>query len=121
MAPPNFPVKYSDIHAQMHYEESCPTEFEIGSVKVIPIPLSHPNSGSGYKFTEDGHSFIFLTDLIRAMLLGKVGDGVFQTIVMSKFRTLGSWDLVFITIFMSNLLLLPAPIAGAGISQIILD
>ena len=62
MAPPNFPVKYSDIRAQMHYEESCPTEFEIGSVQVIPIPLSHPNSGSGYKFTEDGHSFIFLTD-----------------------------------------------------------
>ena len=62
MAPPNFPVKYTDIRAQMHYEVSCPTEFEIGSVKIVPIPLSHPNSGSGYKFIEDGKSFVFLTD-----------------------------------------------------------
>ncbi len=62
MAPPNFPVKYSDIRAQMHYEASCPTEFEIGSMRIIPIPLSHPNSGSGYKFIEDGKSFVFLTD-----------------------------------------------------------
>jgi len=62
MAPPNFPVKYTDIRAQMHYEVSCPTEFEIGSVRIVPIPLSHPNSGSGYKFIEDGKSFVFLTD-----------------------------------------------------------
>ena len=62
MAPPNFPVKYSDIKAELFYEEACPTEFEIGSVKVVPIPISHPNGGSGYKFIEDGKSFVFLTD-----------------------------------------------------------
>ena len=62
MAPPNFPVKYSDIKAQMHYEKACPLEFDIGSVKVTPIPISHPNGGSGYKFDEDGKSFVFLTD-----------------------------------------------------------
>jgi phosphoribosyl 1,2-cyclic phosphodiesterase len=62
MAPPNFPVKYSDIKAKMHYEDACPTEFDIGSVKVVPIPLSHPNSGSGYKFIEGGKTFVFLTD-----------------------------------------------------------
>lgn len=62
MAPPNFPVKYSDIKAELLYEEACPTEFEIGSVKVIPIPISHPNGGSGYKFIEDKKSFVFLTD-----------------------------------------------------------
>lgn len=62
MAPPNFPVKYSDIKARMIYENACPTDFEIGSLKVVPIPLSHPNSGSGYKFTEDGKTFVFLTD-----------------------------------------------------------
>jgi len=37
-------------------------EFEIGSVKVVPIAISHPNGGSGYKFIEDGKSFVFLTD-----------------------------------------------------------
>ena len=62
MAPPNFPVKYADIKAKMTYIEACPTEFEIGSVKVVPIPLSHPNGGSGYKFVENGKTFVFLTD-----------------------------------------------------------
>ena len=62
MAPPNFPVKYSDIAAQLFYPETGPAEFEIGSVRVVPIALSHPNGGSGYKFIEDGKTFIFLTD-----------------------------------------------------------
>ena len=62
MAPPNFPVKYSDLKAEMTYEPACPKTFDIGSVSVTPIPLSHPNGGSGYKFTEDGKSFVFLTD-----------------------------------------------------------
>ncbi len=62
MDPPNFPVRYSDIKANIVYEESCPLRFEIGSVSVVPVPLSHPNKGSGYKFVEDGKSFVFLTD-----------------------------------------------------------
>lgn len=62
MAPPNFPVKYSDLKAKLVYIDACPTEFEIGSVKIIPIPLSHPNNGSGYKFIEDDKTFVFLTD-----------------------------------------------------------
>lgn len=62
MAPPNFPVKYSDIRAELSYEKARPVEFEIGSVKVIPIAISHPNGGSGYKFIEGGKSFVFLTD-----------------------------------------------------------
>ena len=62
MAPPNFPVKYDDVKARMTYESACPQEFDIGSVSVTPIPISHPNGGSGYKFVEDGKSFVFLTD-----------------------------------------------------------
>ncbi len=62
LSPPNFPVKYSDISAKISYREGCPTEFEIGSVTVSPIRLSHPNGGSGYKFEEDGKTFVFLTD-----------------------------------------------------------
>jgi len=62
MAPPNFPVRYSDIKAEITYEDACPAAFEIGSVQITPIPISHPNSGSGYKFVEDGKAFVFLTD-----------------------------------------------------------
>ena len=29
---------------------------------IVPIPISHPNGGSGYKFIENGKSFVFLTD-----------------------------------------------------------
>jgi ribonuclease BN (tRNA processing enzyme) len=83
MAPPNFPVRYSDIKAQMLYERACPSEFEIGSVKVTPIPISHPNGGSGYKFIEDGKSFVFLTD----NELGFVHPGGRQLKEYAKFST----------------------------------
>jgi len=62
MAPPNFPVRYSSVTANIIYEKGYDGEFEIGSVKVIPIPISHPNGGKGYKFVENGKTFIFLTD-----------------------------------------------------------
>ena len=62
MAPPNFPVRFSDLKAKMVYLEGHPEKFDIGSVTVIPIQISHPNSGKGYKFIEDGKTFVFLTD-----------------------------------------------------------
>jgi phosphoribosyl 1,2-cyclic phosphodiesterase len=62
MTPPNFPVKFSGRRAKTIYEDGHPTSFEIGSVTVEPIPLSHPNMGSGYKFIENGKTFVFLTD-----------------------------------------------------------
>ena len=62
MAPPNFPLRYSDISAEIVYEKMNPGTFQIGSVTVIPISLSHPNTGCGYKFVEDGNSFVFMTD-----------------------------------------------------------
>jgi phosphoribosyl 1,2-cyclic phosphodiesterase len=62
MAPPNFPVRYSDLKAKIEYVESNLEQFRIGSVTVIPIQISHPNTGKGYKFVEEGKSFVFLTD-----------------------------------------------------------
>jgi len=62
MAPPNFPVNFEDIKADIHYHEACETRFTINSMTIIPIPLSHPNQGVGYKFVENGKSFVFLTD-----------------------------------------------------------
>ncbi|MGD8293475.1 MAG: MBL fold metallo-hydrolase [Desulfobacterales bacterium] len=62
MAPPNFPVKYADITAQLSYLDDCPMVFQIGSVNIETVALSHPNGGSGYKFTEEGSRFVFLTD-----------------------------------------------------------
>lgn len=62
MTPPNFPVALADVHADLIFHESCAVPFEIGGMRVTPIPLSHPNEGIGYRFEEDGKSFVFLTD-----------------------------------------------------------
>ena len=62
MSSPNFPVSYKDVKARIHFESECPERIKIDSVTVIPIPLSHPNQGNGYKFIEDGKTFVFLTD-----------------------------------------------------------
>lgn len=62
MSPPNFPVEYSEVKARISYTPDCPLNFNIGPISIKPVALSHPNRGSGYKFTENGKDFVFLTD-----------------------------------------------------------
>jgi phosphoribosyl 1,2-cyclic phosphodiesterase len=62
MSPPNFPVNYGDLKARIAYSDSCPDKFQIDSVSIMPIDISHPGGGKGYKFIEDGRSFVFITD-----------------------------------------------------------
>ena len=50
------------LKAEFQFIPECPISFQIGPINVIPITLSHPNKGNGYKFTEDGKVFVFLTD-----------------------------------------------------------
>ncbi|MFA6584681.1 MAG: MBL fold metallo-hydrolase [Elusimicrobiaceae bacterium] len=63
MEPPNFPVPYQAVSASFVEKKIEPKQsFEAGGMKVESVPLSHPNGGSGYKFTENGKTFVFLTD-----------------------------------------------------------
>ncbi|MFH1006622.1 MAG: MBL fold metallo-hydrolase [Candidatus Latescibacterota bacterium] len=63
MSPPNFPVDFRDIKAELTYhQDACEHPFSIKSLEVIPILLNHPNQGIGYKFVEKGKTFVFLTD-----------------------------------------------------------
>jgi phosphoribosyl 1,2-cyclic phosphodiesterase len=62
MTAPYFPVEFHQVPAAISFHETCGDAFEIGSVRITPINLSHPNQGLGYKLTEDGKSFVFLTD-----------------------------------------------------------
>jgi phosphoribosyl 1,2-cyclic phosphodiesterase len=62
MSPPSFPIQIEDIKAEVFYHDSCIGCFAIGPLNVCTINLSHPNQGLGYRFTEDGASFVFLTD-----------------------------------------------------------
>jgi len=62
MAPPYFPVNFESIRAKVSYQDACFKSLKFGSMVITPIALSHPNQGRGYKFEEDGKSFVFLTD-----------------------------------------------------------
>jgi len=62
MNPPFFPVNFESIKATICADEACTKRFFIKSLEVEPILISHPNQGIGYKFIEDGKSFVFLTD-----------------------------------------------------------
>jgi len=62
MAAPYFPVEFSQLQAEFTTQSVCDKAFDIGPVHIEPIQLNHPNRGMGYKFTEDGKSFVFLTD-----------------------------------------------------------
>lgn len=62
MQPPGFPVKFEEISANFDFASVCSVGLDIGGMQVLPIELSHPNYGLGYKFCESGRTFAFLTD-----------------------------------------------------------
>ena len=62
MTSPYFPIEFEDISASIELFESENSHFMIGSIKVDTIALSHPNMGLGYRLSENGKSFVFLTD-----------------------------------------------------------
>jgi phosphoribosyl 1,2-cyclic phosphodiesterase len=62
MARPYFPVDFSTVRASIEFIETCSDPFSIGKVEVRCIPLNHPGGGIAYRLTEDGKSFVFLTD-----------------------------------------------------------
>lgn len=62
MQAPFFPVEFDVIKARFRFD--CP---ELGvhcsqADEIRAIPLNHPNGGYGFKVTEAGKSFVFLTD-----------------------------------------------------------
>lgn len=63
MRAPYFPINRIALQAKLFFHELKSNDhIEVGSIKIKPIPLSHPNGGNGYIFEEDGKKFVFLTD-----------------------------------------------------------
>ena len=62
MTPPNFPLALGDVCANLAFRPACVEPFEIGSMRITPVPLSHPDGGGGYRFEEAGKSCVLLTD-----------------------------------------------------------
>ncbi len=62
MTSPYFPVELDDISANISFLGMGNSSYSIGGVHISTIPISHPNTGVGYRFAEDGKTFVFLTD-----------------------------------------------------------
>ena len=62
MAPPHFPVPARDISAEITTVLCEETSLDVGGLHIETIPLNHPNQGLGFRITENGKSFVFLTD-----------------------------------------------------------
>jgi phosphoribosyl 1,2-cyclic phosphodiesterase len=62
MEQPFFPINYDQLASNIEFAGECQLKFNIGSIQIETIILNHPQNGLGYKFTEGGKSFVFLTD-----------------------------------------------------------
>jgi ribonuclease BN (tRNA processing enzyme) len=62
MQAPFFPVPFDKLKANVDFEPECHVSLQVGTMEVEFITLSHPNLGTGYRFTENGRRFVFLTD-----------------------------------------------------------
>jgi phosphoribosyl 1,2-cyclic phosphodiesterase len=59
---PFFPVGLTAYNADIRFDSSLNNRFSIGSLDIETIPTSHSLNSMGYRFTEKGKRFVFLTD-----------------------------------------------------------
>lgn len=59
---PFFPVGLDDYNADIRFDSSLNNRFSIGSLDIETIPTSHSQDSMGYRFSENGKTFVFLTD-----------------------------------------------------------
>lgn len=66
MEAPYFPVDFALLKANFVFHcgrpHREPGHCRLDGLEVCPIFLNHPNGGYGYKFIEQGKTFVFLTD-----------------------------------------------------------
>jgi phosphoribosyl 1,2-cyclic phosphodiesterase len=62
MEAPYFPARFSSLKANFDFSHGIPIVRRIGTAELIPIPLSHPNGGFGFRLQDKDASFVFLTD-----------------------------------------------------------
>jgi phosphoribosyl 1,2-cyclic phosphodiesterase len=62
MKAPYFPVDLKNLPAKIKFKNISSRSFRIGSLKIRPITLNHPNGGMGYRIEDCGKVFVFLTD-----------------------------------------------------------
>jgi phosphoribosyl 1,2-cyclic phosphodiesterase len=62
MEAPYFPVPFTAMRARFDFTTGRPKIRTVSSAEIIPVPLSHPNGGSGFKIVEGGSTFVFMPD-----------------------------------------------------------
>ncbi len=62
MSPPFFPVRLGDLDADIQFDSGLNNSFNIGSLEIDSILTSHSAGSLGYRFKENGSTFVFLTD-----------------------------------------------------------
>lgn len=66
MEAPYFPVDFNFLKAKFNFRcerpHREPGNCLLGKLEVCPVLLNHPNGGYGYKFIEQGKTFMLLTD-----------------------------------------------------------
>jgi len=62
MRAPYFPIEFSKTACDFSFNVFCSCGNELAGFKIESIALNHPNGGFGYKFVENGKTFVFLTD-----------------------------------------------------------
>ncbi|HBQ14387.1 MAG: MBL fold metallo-hydrolase [Sandaracinaceae bacterium] len=61
MQPPCFPVRLSDMSAELHFRE-LGSELSVGDVRVRAAKLNHPGGVLGYRIEHAGTSVVYATD-----------------------------------------------------------
>ncbi len=62
MLTPFFPVNLEDFQADIRFDAALNGHFSIGSLDIETIATSHSQDSMGYRFRENGKTFVFLTD-----------------------------------------------------------
>jgi phosphoribosyl 1,2-cyclic phosphodiesterase len=63
MADPYFPVTFAELGSQVEFRQiECEREFEIGSLKIKPILLNHPQGAIGFRLESEGHVLVHASD-----------------------------------------------------------
>jgi phosphoribosyl 1,2-cyclic phosphodiesterase len=62
LEPPYFPVKFTSLPAGFRFTRQADSGLKLGDTRIEAIPLTHPNGGFGFRFSEGGRTFVYLTD-----------------------------------------------------------
>lgn len=62
MSSPFFPIRLSELLADIQFNSGLNDCFSIGSLQIDSILTSHSAGSLGYRFRENGRTFVFLTD-----------------------------------------------------------